>query len=83
MGEARVLFFSTAREAAGGSEDLLAFAGQALDEDAFWAAIIRRHPRLAALRGSVRLARNCEYLEPGGTIASGDEVALIPPVSGG
>jgi molybdopterin converting factor small subunit len=35
------------------------------------------------LRGSVRIARNRDYLAAGGHLLPGDEVALIPPVSGG
>lgn len=83
MGEVRVLYFATARAAAGTSEELISFAGLSWDQDSFWMAVIQRHPTLSAQRGSIRLARNCEYLESGGTIHSGDDIALIPPVSGG
>lgn len=40
-------------------------------------------PALARFRGSVRLARNSEFVGPDAIFDGGDEVALIPPVSGG
>lgn len=42
-----------------------------------------QYPRLAPLVGSVAVAVNREYVEPDYVLADGDEVALIPPVSGG
>jgi len=41
------------------------------------------HPRLAALRPSTMFMVNQEYAPLGQTLADGDEVAVIPPVSGG
>jgi len=46
-------------------------------------ALCRKYPALGGLDGSVRYAVNGEYAEPGHQVAEGDEVALIPPVSGG
>jgi tetratricopeptide (TPR) repeat protein len=45
--------------------------------------INEKHPGLARFRGSVRLARNSEYVGPDARFGPDDEVALIPPVSGG
>jgi len=42
-----------------------------------------RYPRLADCAGAVRFAVNSEYAEPSQPLRSGDEVAVIPPVSGG
>jgi molybdopterin converting factor subunit 1 len=42
-----------------------------------------KYPSLSGLDGSVRYALNGEYVEPGHPVGEGDEVALIPPVSGG
>lgn len=39
------------------------------------------HPELAAW--SFRVAVNQSYATPGDPVAPGDEIALIPPVSGG
>ena len=44
---------------------------------------IAEHPRLRELGSSLVLAVNREYAEPGRVLAEGDEVAFIPPVSGG
>jgi molybdopterin converting factor small subunit len=42
-------------------------------------------PALAGLRGDFVLSLNQEYLAPGeaAPLRAGDEVALIPPISGG
>ncbi len=42
-----------------------------------------RYPKLAERVGSVRFAVNSEYAESSQPLRSGDEVAVIPPVSGG
>ena len=46
------------------------------------AEIVRRHPLIAGGRTLV-IARNGEYVTADEPLADGDEVALIPPVSGG
>jgi MoaE-MoaD fusion protein len=51
--------------------------------EAAWQALVARHPILAPGRASVRFARNGEYAEPDERLDDGDELALIPPVSGG
>lgn len=51
-------------------------------EDA-WSALVERVPGLAPGRPSVRFARNGTYDEPTTALEEGDEVAMIPPVSGG
>jgi len=50
---------------------------------AAWDEIERRFPTLAPGRRYVRFARNGEYTEPETELRDGDEVAFIPPVSGG
>jgi len=47
------------------------------------AALVERHPEAAAMRDRVAVAVNLEYVQPGRVLADGDEVALIPPISGG
>jgi molybdopterin converting factor subunit 1 len=48
-----------------------------------WAALQRLHPGLTADRESVRGALNQQFTEWSSPVADGDEVAFIPPVSGG
>ena len=51
-------------------------------EDA-WAALVERFPVLAPGRPAVRFAHNGSYAPAETVLADGDEVAMIPPVSGG
>ena len=51
--------------------------------DDLWEGLCARYPQLAALRASMTFAVNREYVRGDHTLSSGDEVALIPPVSGG
>ncbi len=46
-------------------------------------ALRKSHPALEANRESVRAAVNQEFAEWGAIVSDGDEVAFIPPVSGG
>ena len=48
-----------------------------------WAALCRERPELQPLSASISFAVNREYVERDHRLADGDEVALIPPVSGG
>ncbi len=83
MGELRVLFFASARQATGCAEATVHCEGEGICEAVFWERLLTNFPSLASLRGSVRIAKNCEYLAAGEDFRPGDEAALIPPVSGG
>jgi len=78
----RVRLFAIQRELVGAREVALELEEGATVEDA-WSAVAARFPILAPGRPSVRFARNGDYAEPGTTLGDGDEVAFIPPVSGG
>lgn len=76
-----VRLFASYREAAGvGRIDLELPAGATV-RDAI-AELARRHPLITEGRSLV-IARNREYVGVDETLADGDELALIPPVSGG
>jgi molybdopterin converting factor subunit 1 len=77
----RVLFFAHLRDVAGCRE--LELAGDNLGVEALWQKLVTRHPALDRYRSSVRLAKNSEYVGPEALFNEEDEVALIPPVSGG
>jgi molybdopterin converting factor small subunit len=47
------------------------------------AAVVERFPELRDLLQTTAVAVNREYATPQTVIRPGDEVALIPPVSGG
>jgi molybdopterin converting factor subunit 1 len=78
----RVRLFAVQRELAGTRELGLELPEGATIEDA-WQALLQLHPVLAPGRPSVRFARNGAYAEPAERLADGDELAFIPPVSGG
>ena len=78
----RVRLFAIQRELAGTRNVTLELADDA-DVEAAWIALADRYPVLAPGRPSLRFARNGDYAEPTTRLADGDEVAMIPPVSGG
>ena len=78
----RVRLFAIQRELAGAREVHLTLPDGS-DVEAAWAALVEVHPVLAPGRGSVRFARNGDYADPSTVLDDGDEVAMIPPVSGG
>ncbi len=43
----------------------------------------KQHPRLERMKRSIRIAVNSEIVEVGTKLHDGDEVALLPPVTGG
>jgi molybdopterin converting factor subunit 1 len=80
--QVRVRLFAMQREIAGAREVHLDLPPEASIEDA-WAALVERFPQLGPGRSAVRFARNGAYAAAETTLADGDEVAMIPPVSGG
>jgi molybdopterin synthase catalytic subunit len=78
----RVRLFAIQRELVGAREVSLELPNGATVEDA-WDALVAAHPGLAPGRGFVRFARNGAYCEPTTTLSAGDELSIIPPVSGG
>ncbi len=78
----RVRLFAIQRELAGTREVTLDLA-EGADIEAAWTALALRYPVLAPGRPALRFARNGEYADPGTPLVDGDEVAMIPPVSGG
>jgi molybdopterin converting factor subunit 1 len=78
----RIRLFAVQRELVGKREVPLELPAAATVEDA-WAALVTRHPVLAPGRTSVRFAVNGEYAGADASLDDGDEVAVIPPVSGG
>jgi MoaE-MoaD fusion protein len=78
----RVRLFAIQRELAG-TRELTVALDDGADVEAAWSAVAERFPVLAPGRPSLRFARNGDYAEPATPLDDGDEVALIPPVSGG
>lgn len=78
----RVLLFAHLKDATGAAE-LEMNISESLDADGLWCQLIAAQPKLAAFRKTTRLARNGEYADMQTRFDDADEVALIPPVSGG
>lgn len=79
----RVLLFAEARRVAGGRGEVLLDVTEPLAEEELWRRLIKAVPALEAIRPATRLARNGTFVGAGATLEPEDEVALIPPVSGG
>jgi molybdopterin converting factor subunit 1 len=77
-----LLYFAQARRVTGIPSETLDAAAP-LTADQLWAEILRNHPDLAPLRLVIRLARNGEFAPLDARFHPDDEIALIPPVSGG
>jgi len=78
----RVRLFAMQREIAGTRLVQLEVPLGATVEDA-WTAMVEVYPALAPGRRSLRFAVNGDYSSPETPLADGDELACIPPVSGG
>ena len=80
--QVRVRYFAGMREALGRSEETREVA-PASTAGALFDAVAKDHPRLAAMKRATMLMVNQEYVDANHPLADGDEVAFIPPVSGG
>ena len=78
----KVLFFGRLKELTGRAEDSIEFADATTIEQLF-ACYAASHPELAKYRSSVVASRNQEFASWDTLLRSGDEVAFLPPVSGG
>jgi molybdopterin synthase catalytic subunit len=78
----RVLFFGMLKELVGRPADEADFPPGA-DLRAVFERYASHYPRLRELAASIVVARNREFAEISTPLAEGDEVAFLPPVSGG
>jgi len=77
-----VRLFARLREIAGASElDREVAPGATLAD--VWRLLAGEHPALAPYSSSISGARNLEYVPMSTAVADGDEIAFLPPVSGG
>ena len=77
-----VKLFAVLKDAAGTGELTLDLPDNASVADAR-AALLERAPQLGNYLPRVAFAVNCEYVKSDAQLQPGDELALIPPVSGG
>lgn len=75
-------YFALVRELLGRDEERIDLPAGATAGDAF-ARVAEATPRLKGLERSIMLMVNQEYVRPNHELRDGDELAFIPPVSGG
>src|SRR6267142_2092333 len=78
----KALLFGGLKEVAGRAEESVELAPGSRIEDLF-AHFISRCPELSRYRGSLVASRNQEFAGWNTPLDSGDEIAFLPPVSGG
>jgi molybdopterin converting factor subunit 1 len=77
----KVLLFGAAADRAGTRETQVPVGETTLDE--LWSLLAERHPDLSPMRDTLAFAVNGEYARGDVRVSPGDEVAVLPPVSGG
>jgi MoaE-MoaD fusion protein len=78
----RVLFFGILRDVTGLREDSIELPEGGVAGNAF-EHYSDRFPRLRAMSASIVLAVNQKFCAPSAPLCDGDELAFLPPVSGG
>jgi molybdopterin converting factor subunit 1 len=77
-----VLFFGRLKDAIGHGQESMEIPPDSRIEDLF-AHCVDRYPALAAHRKAIAVSRNQEFAAWATPLHPGDEVAFLPPVSGG
>ncbi len=81
----QIRYFAAIREAVGLTEEEipLEVLGDQPTVQELWGWLETQYPNAALWRARVRVARNHEFVSQDERLEPGDEIALIPPVSGG
>ena len=77
-----VKFFAMARDIAGTDETVLTMPDGSTPSSVL-ASLEETYPRFREWRGYLRTAVNCDYAPDEAILHDQDELAIIPPVSGG
>ena len=77
-----VLFFGRLKDTIGHAQESVEIPSDSRIEDLF-AHCAARYPALAEHRPAIAVSRNREFAAWATPLQSGDEVAFLPPVSGG
>lgn len=77
----RVLCFGRLRDIV--ATETVADLPQSATVGDLWQSLLAKHPALAPYNGAVAIAVNQSFASSATPLSAGDEVALLPPVSGG
>ncbi len=77
-----VRFFASVKDIAKATETKIELPAASVADDVL-AYLVAQYPTMKALRPYIRIAVNETYVDPGFALHDGDDVAIIPPVSGG
>jgi|SRR5579872_4936420 len=77
-----VLYFGRLKDVIGHGQESVEIASDSSIEDVF-ALCVARYPELRAHRKAMAVSRNREFAAWTTPVQAGDEVAFLPPVSGG
>ena len=77
-----VRLFARLRDITGASE-LVRSAPAGATVASIWRELVAEYPELASYERSISSAVNADYARMDRVVESGDEVAFLPPVSGG
>jgi molybdopterin converting factor subunit 1 len=80
--QVKVSYFGILKELAGASEERVEIPEQSTAGELF-STLRVQHPELERFANALAIAVNLEYSNQARVLEAGDEVALIPPVSGG
>jgi len=75
-------FFALYREVVG-KEQMEMEVREGTTPSQVWEALCQDFPKLVDQSNAWKVAINGEYADPDGSLKEGDEVAFIPPLSGG
>jgi molybdopterin converting factor subunit 1 len=78
-----VRLFARLRELAGTGDLECDCPGTTVTVADVWHELVARHPGLAPYERAVSCAVNAEYARRSSPVSENDEVAFLPPVSGG
>ena len=82
MSKVKVLFFGAAADQAGARQIEVPVGDRAKLAE-IWPVLTDMHPGLAPMRDTLAFAVNGEYARMEDAVSPGDEMAVLPPVSGG
>ena len=82
MSDVKVLLFGAAADRAGARQVEVPVNGETTLGE-LWTILVDQYPGLVPMRDTLAFAINGEYAQIEDAVSAGDEVAVLPPVSGG